>query len=316
MNTKKLVGVLCIAAALAIFIRMMFFETIRITTSAMSENQSIGNRLIIEKWSMGARMPLSIGIPFVSDELNGKKTYFSISNFPFRFYGFKKIKRNDLLAFNCPIENDKPIDMRLLLLSRCVGLPGEYIQLKGVQLYINNQKIDRNQDALFCYSYPIESQDGVTNLLKAENIHEKTFQEKDSGFVYLTRYQYYTFNNGPSGKALRLKLRSSSFDQRKAIIPYKGFHLDLNHRTYKLWAEIINRYEGVKLEQTKDGLYKVDGKRAEDYTFRQDYYWLLNDHQGYLNDSRSFGIVPESHIIGKAWLILFSPETKRFLQYL
>ena len=316
MNTKKLVGVLCIAVILAIFIRMMFFETIRITTSAMSESQSVGNRLIIEKWSMGARMPLSIGIPFVSDELNGKKTYFRISEFPIRFHGLKKIERNDLLAFNYPIENNKPIDMRPLLLSRCVGLPGEYIQLKGVQLYVNNQKIERNHDALFCYSYPIESKNGVTALLKAEHIYQKTFQEKDSGFVYLTRYQYYTFTNRQPRRSIRLKLRSSSFDHKMDIIPYKGLHLELNHRTYKLWAEIINRYEGVKLEQTKDGLYKVDGKRAEDYTFKQNYYWLLNDHQGYLNDSRSFGIIPESYIIGKAWLVLFSPETKRFLQYI
>ncbi|MCK9311730.1 MAG: S26 family signal peptidase, partial [Bacteroidales bacterium] len=289
---------------------------IRITTSAMSENQSVGNRLIIEKWSMGARMPLSIGIPFVSDELYGKKTYFRISKFPFRFLGLKKIERNDLLAFNYPIENDKPIDMHPLLLSRCLGLPGEYIRLRGAQLYVNDQKIKRNNDALLCYSYPIESQNGVTALLDAAHIHQKTFQEKDSGFVYLTRYQYYSFNSEQPRKTIRLKIRSSSFDERRAVIPYEGFHLELNHRTYELWAEIINRYEGVNLKQTKDGLFEVDGKRVEDYTFRQNYYWLLNDHQGYLNDSRSFGIIPESHIIGKAWFVLFSPETKRFLQYI
>lgn len=314
MNSKKWIGVLCMAAVLAIFIRVMFFDTIRIASPAMSESQTVGNRLIIEKWSVGARMPLSIGIPLAPEELFGKKTYFRIADFPFRFHGLRKVKRNDLLAFNYPIKDEKPIDMHPILLSRCVGLPGEYIRLKGVRLFVDDQQVERHHDVSLCYSYPIEQQGKVTDRLKAAHILQRTYQENDSGFVYLTRYQYYALKNEQPEKMIRLRLRTSSFDDKKAVIPYEGFRIHLNPRTYKLWAELINQYEGVRLRQTPEGVYEVNGKSVEEYTFRQNYYWLLNDHQGYVNDSRSFGIVPESHIIGKAWLILFSPRTKRFLE--
>lgn len=314
MSVKKLAGVLFIAAVMAVFIRMFVFETIRITTSAMSENQTAGNRLIVEKWSVGARLPLSIGIPFASDDLYRKKTYFRITDFPFRIPGLKKIKRNDLLAFNYPVEDDKPIDMHPILLSRCVGLPGEFIRLKGVILYVNDEQVQRVPDVSACYSYPIRLQKRVDAELEAGQIDQKTYQEKDSGFVYLTRYQYYALGRQQTKQTIVLTPRSSSFDERKTVIPYKGFRIDLGNRTFKTWGELINRYEGVKLERTTDGHFREDGKRADTYTFKQNYYWLLNDHQGYLNDSRSFGLVPESHVIGKAWLILFSPKTKRFLQ--
>ncbi|HEY5498857.1 MAG TPA: S26 family signal peptidase, partial [Bacteroidales bacterium] len=75
MSFKRLAVVLLFAAVLAVIIRIFFFETIRITTPAMSESQAIGNRLIVEKFTVGARFPLSIGVPFAPDLFLGKKTY-------------------------------------------------------------------------------------------------------------------------------------------------------------------------------------------------------------------------------------------------
>ncbi|MDD4922791.1 MAG: signal peptidase I, partial [Bacteroidales bacterium] len=260
MSLKKLVGILFIAAILAVFIRMCAFETIRVMTPAMSENQPVGNRLIVEKWSAGARFPFSVGIPFAPETLFGKKSYLSITEYYFRFPGIRKIKRNDLLAFNFPAQDKKkPIDRQPILLSRCIGLPGEYIRTKGVMVYIDDQLIERSPDVCACYSYPINQKESVTALLKIGQINQKTYVEKDSGFIYLTRYQYYDLTKQQLKNAIKLKPRTSSFDQRSALIPFKGFNIELDNRSYKNWAELINRYEGVQLKRTDDGHFKENG---------------------------------------------------------
>lgn len=313
MNLKHLVGVLLLAAVLAVVIRMFLFETIRITTPAMSENQTVGDRLIVEKWSMGSRLPSSIGIPFAPDTILGKKTYLQIKDSYVRLPGLSKIRRNDLLEFNCPLETNIPIDRLPVLLSRCVGLPGEYIWLKGTELYINDKKVQRHPDVSTCYRYPIKQQKELVKKLHSEQIRRETYQEKDSGYIYLTRYQYLALVDQKT-QAIDLRPCTSSFDERDAIIPFEGFRIEINNQSFNKWATLINRFEGVHLKRTADGHFKENNKLIEYYTFKQNYYWLLNDHQGYLNDSRSFGLIPQNYIIGKACLIFYSPENKRFLQ--
>jgi signal peptidase I len=314
MSLRRLAVVLIIAAVLAIIIRMFFFETIRITTPAMSESQTIGNRLIIEKFTTGARFPMSIGLPFAPDSILGKKTYFPISESAHRISGFSKIKHDDLIAFNYPIVDNKPIDRHSILLSRCVGLPGENIRLQGTKLYINNGEMERPVDVSICYRFPIKEKDKIENLLKAGCISQRIYQEKDFSYVYLTKYEYIYLTKRQKNKITELKSCSSSFDEKTILIPYKDFRIELNDSSFNTWGALINKYEGVRLIRTESGHFRKNGKEADFYIFKQNYYWMLNDHQGYIDDSRSFGPVPESHIIGKACLIFFSPETKRFLQ--
>jgi signal peptidase I len=313
MRIKHLAVILLLAAVIAICIRIFLFETIRVTSQAMSENQTVGNRLIVSKWELGARLPLSVGIPYVPDSLFGFQTYFNLFQHPIRLPGFGKINRNDLLVFNYPDKSERPIDMRPILLSRCVGLPGEFIRLKGTRLFINDVEIKRHTDASFCYSYPIRLQKELNYKLIKEKIDRETYHENDSGFIYLTKYQYYALNK-ENDNVIKFKSCISTFDKRNDVIPYEGFRITLNDLTYRTWGDLINRYEGVRLKISDNGYFKENGKIIEEYIFKQNYYWVLNDHQGYLNDSRSFGLVPESYVIGKASFILFSPNNGRFLQ--
>lgn len=314
MNIKRLASIFLIAAVLAVIIRMFVFETILVTTVAMFENQPVGNRLIIEKWSIGARLPLSVGFPFMPDRFLGKKTFFGVGEKTHRIPGINQIARNDVVAFNDPTQNELPLDRHPILLSRCVGLPGEFLHLRGVRLFINDREIKRAPDVSICYRYSLTEQSFIDSQLEAHHINKKTYTENDSGYVYLTRYQYYEINRRQKNTFVGLQPCFSPFDKKETVVPYIGFRIALNDRTFKIWGELINRYEGIKLEKTSDGRFKKDGKITEHYVFKQNYYWMLNDHQGCLNDSRSFGPIPENCIIGKAWMILFSPSSKRFLQ--
>jgi len=315
MSYKRLVIVLLLAALLAVVIRMFLFETIRVTTPAMSENQSVGNRLIVEKLTLGARFPLSIGIPFARGLYIGKKNDSGLFKRVHRIPGTGKIKRNDLIAFNMPMVDELPIDRHPILLSRCVGLPGEYIRLHGARLYVNDKEIKRPVDVSICYRYPVRLQGHLDSYLKTGKIKQKTYVEKDSGYIYLTRYEFHSLlNQGSNLNELKLLPCSSTFDEKKQIIPYKNFRIALNNSSFLNWGDVINKFEGVRLTRATNGKFRINGKDADHYIFKQNYYWVLNDHQGYLDDSRSLGPIPGDHVIGRATIVLFSPRNKRFLQ--
>jgi hypothetical protein len=150
--------------------------------------------------------------------------------------------------------------------------------------------------------------------MKACKFNRPVYQDKDSGFVYLTCHEWLCLYRIKVPIDLGLKLRVSSFDEKRILIPAKGTKIELNDSTFRLYGELINRYEGVQLNQDSAGNVLKNGHKVRSHTFKENYYFLINDHQGYLNDSRTFGLLPERFIIGKAWMMLFSPSGKRFLE--
>jgi len=313
MKTRQWILILIGAALLALSIRVFLFETIRVASLAMSKSQVTGDRIFVEKWSLGARLPMTIGVPFAPDSLFGQKTYFKVGNEPKRTIAFCTIDRNDLLAFNDPTSAN-PFDRSPIQLSRCVGLPGENFYLTQGKLYINGKKVLRHQDVSYCYSFPIALQKTVQQVMKACKIDSPLFQDKDSGFVYLTRHEWYSLYRVRKQVDLKLRLRISDFDEMRIMIPSKGSKIELNDSTFHLYGKLINRFEKAQLTQDTAGNIVKNGHKVRFHMFKENYYLLLNDHQGYLNDSRSFGLLPEHLIIGKGWMVLLSPSSKRFLE--
>jgi len=313
MKTRQWILILIGAALLALTIRVFLIDTIRVASQAMSDSQEVGDRLFIEKWTLGARMPMSLGIPLAPDSLFGKKSYLLLGKNPKRSHAFGTIQRNDLLAFNDPTSPLLP-DRSPILLSRCVGLPGELFFLSKGKTVINGKKQPRSQDVSFCYSYPIGLLRTLQQVMSACKIKRPVYQDNDSGFVYLTRHEWLCLFRVKEQVNLGLKLRLSNFDEKKILIPAKGSKIVLNDSTFKMYGQLINRFEGVQLKLDTAGNILKNGHKVRFHTFKENYYFLINDHQGFLNDSRSFGLLPERLIIGKAWMVLFSPSNKRFLE--
>lgn len=100
----------------------------------METTLNIGDRVVVNKLAFGSRIPITpLSIHF------GKfKKYVNWINLPYmRVCGYTKIKRNDILVFNLPSETQHPIDERKEMIKRCVGLPGDFIEIKSGKVYIN-----------------------------------------------------------------------------------------------------------------------------------------------------------------------------------
>lgn len=102
------------------------------------------------------------------------------------------------------------------------------------------------------------------------------------------------------------------------FIPKKGTTVKLTPQSLLMYEKIIDVYEKHDLEVTADGQIKIDGKVTDEYTFEMNYYWMMGDNRHASLDSRFWGYVPEDHIIGRPWFVLFSweggPRWERFFR--
>ena len=90
------------------------------------------------------------------------------------------------------------------------------------------------------------------------------------------------------------------------VIPSRNQTIKLTETNLPIYKKVIRDYEKNTLSLDKNGNIRINNILTDEYTFKQDYYWMMGDNRYRSEDSRSWGFVPQDHIVGKPVFIWFS----------
>ena len=327
------------AIVAATLVHTYFMQPYTIPTSSLEKSLLVGDFLFVSKFHYGARTPMTvIAAPMVHDSLPlmKAKSYLKVPHLPyFRLPGFENIKRNEIVVFNWPVDTvrffrdksrihiDKPIDKKSNYVKRCVGIPGDSLEIREGYIYINGERTVLPDRALTQYMHKVETdgQQISAAVLKRYNVTEGQ-PLGDYYLLNLTDENAAKLKSNPLVKRVT-KLLSPKGEYTESVFPHNsqyawsidnygpiyipeaGKTVELNAKSLPFYKRIIEVYENNNLTTSGDEIF-INGKLATTYTFKQDYYWMMGDNRHNSEDARYWGYVPFDHVVGKPVFIWFS----------
>lgn len=230
----------------------------------------------------------------------------------------------------------RPVDRRENYVKRCVGLPGEWLEIRNDTIYINDKPITDADNVQYNYIIPVKG------IIPQEQWESIGVRHEDAGDIPMNiEYVPFPFYDVPltseakkavekwpqvDGPLIREGISNlfeiggvypykdsygwTRTNMSKFWIPKRGFTLELTLNNLPIYRRCVEVYENNRLE-VKDGKIFINGKDNPYYTFKYDYYWMEGDNRDRSLDSRYWGFVPEDHIVGSPMLVLTSFDEEK-----
>ena len=228
----------------------------------------------------------------------------------------------------------RPVDKRENFIKRCIGLPGEDLQIINQQVYINGKPIDQPRSSQQTYAVRFHAGLNTRKIMDDMGVSYEDYENALAMMMYggvdafqlpLSAEKAKAFASRPDVVSVEPLVFAADSNTEMMVFPYaKGYnwtvdnfgpiHIPAKGETLKLTLEnlplyerMICAYEGNELE-VKGGKIYINGTETDSYVPKMDYYWMMGDNRHNSADSRFWGFVPEDHISGKAKWVVFSMD--------